>query len=203
MGKTILNIAAGKRIPDTYEVGDFLIQLDPMYAAGVYSSMEEVEIDYINYVEEETAEGGIYWVKEYALDFLGPFKFKFDLITIHRRLEHISTVEDLLTSFLYMVADNLKADGLLEVIVPDHALLAQMLLDENVYSDVFEKNDIIITTEFCNIEDDPHLSIWTKDRLKMRLEKEDRFKTLEIQENYKFDGRDIYLYGVFQMIVNN
>lgn len=190
--KTILNVAAGKILPLNYfkfcEEGPvFLINNDMMY-------YDATEPEYI----EEAYENGkndfseIFYCKRDIFEFLERTKINFDLITIYRFLEHVPF--DRIEYFIYLLSTVTKLGSIIDVIVPDYEILAKMLLKEKINKD-FHANDIILTTEILNQPPDPHASIWTEKRAKYFFELEKRFivNKENIQKNFYFDRRDIYL----------
>ncbi len=183
----ILNIAAGQKIPDIYnKATDALIQLDLRYYNN--DSPKLVEI----YCEKD--EKGIWYVNEDAMQFLEKTILKFDKVICHRFLEHVCM--DQILFFIYQMAEVLNPDGQVDIIVPDYAKLAELILTEKVGAKGWTKHDILVTTEIVNMPDSPHASIWTEDRLKYNFELEDRFKTVSCERDYTYDGRDIYLHYI-------
>jgi len=125
-------------------------------------------------------------------EFLERYHIPFDGIAIYRFLEHVPKVQVLY--FIYLLSTSVKIGGYVDVIVPDYKKLAKRILDEDVFSNNFEEEDIITTFELLNEPTcSPHASIWTFDRAYKFFELEGRFKIKIIKENYNFDGRDIYL----------
>ncbi len=195
MGNTILNIAAGKfkpiDLPITFNDGYFLINLDTMYYD--YTPVNIIENDIYKYIDEN-----VIWTTMNerfcnvdAFQFLERTKTLFNRICIYRFLEHISFNN--IYYFIYLLSTATEKGSIIDVIVPDYKKLSKMILAEDINSKDFEKNNILITTEFLNEQSDPHASIWTFDRIHYYFELEGRFKINEIQTNYEFDGRDIYL----------
>ena len=52
---------------------------------------------------------------------------------------------------------------------------------------------LIINTEFTNIQEDPHLSIWTPVLAREYIESEGTFDIISIEPNFTFANRDIYM----------
>ena len=88
----------------------------------------------------------------------------------------------------------LKPDGIIEAVVPNHELLAMLLVNENngKLEGDFELHDTILTTEFCNEPDDPHASLWSKSRIKYYMTRENLFDIKHISP-CSLDGRNVYL----------
>jgi hypothetical protein len=57
-----------------------------------------------------------------------------------------------------------------------------------------------LTTELLNEPSCPHASIWTEWRAHHLFTLEGRFKIKDIQKNFKFDDRDIYLRFIAERI---
>jgi len=194
--KAILNIAGGKIKPFEFEsskiilYNDFslLVNLDKMY-------YNPTNISEIITMHDDDAENDN--ITEYNSDldvyeFLERYHIPFDGIAIYRFLEHVPKVQVLY--FIYLLSTSVKIGGYVDVIVPDYKKLAKRILDEDVFSNNFEEEDIITTFELLNEPTcSPHASIWTFDRAYKFFELEGRFKIKIIKENYDFDGRDIYL----------
>lgn len=194
--KAILNIAGGKIKPFEFESSkiklydDFslLVNLDKMYYDP--SNISEIITMHNDDAENDN-------ITEYNSDidvyeFLERYHIPFDGIAIYRFLEHVPKVQVLY--FIYLLSTSVKIGGYVDVIVPDYKKLAKRILDEDVFSNNFEEEDIITTFELLNEPTcSPHASIWTFDRAYKFFELEGRFKIKIIKENYDFDGRDIYL----------
>ncbi len=193
-GNAILNIGGGKirpiEFPETnillYNRVHFLLNLDQMY----FNPVDINDIINSHSISNTTSK----MVLNSDIDvytFLERYHLLFDCITMYRFLEHVPKVK--LLYFIYLLSTSVKIGGYIDVIVPDYKKLAQRILNENVNDINFESEDIITTFELLNEPYCPHCSIWTVDRARYFFELEGRFKVLHIQENYKFDGRDIYL----------
>lgn len=190
----ILNIAGGKFDPIGVEKlkSVFLVNLDRMY----YSSHkpEEIEDIYQNWLVNKKPEPVKLFCTADAFEFLSRSKITFDKITIYRFLEHVKKTDVLY--FIYLLSTAVKKGGTVEVIVPNYKVLAERILKENVNAPNFEAEDIITTFELLNEPNEPHASIWTVDRAKHFFELEGRFtvQAASVDEQFMFDGRDIYLY---------
>jgi len=192
MGERILNLAAGKlkpidlHLPDTDSFNYFLVNIDPMYYH--YDKAEDIEKEYDTWSGVTCKE---FYCVEKASSFMERTKLIFDRVCVYRYLEHVPFTE--VEYFIYLLSTVTKSGSIVDVIVPNYELLAGMISHENVYSRGFAAHNILVTTELLNEPSCPHASIWTKDRAKYFFELEKRFKIINIQENYPFDGRDIYL----------
>jgi len=113
---------------------------------------------------------------------------------------HIVIVDYITTISKNLLSTCTKPGAKLDIIVPDCKKVAQRIIDEDPFKQGFEAEDIITTYEMVNDMPSPHLSIWTKDRLKYFFELEGRFKIVKTEDNYKFDGRDIYLRSLIERI---
>jgi len=132
-----------------------------------------------------------YYCKEDAFEFMERTSLIFDRLCAYRFLEHVPM--DRVLYFIYLLSTVVKKGGLVDIIVPNYMTLADMILNENVNDSEFEAHNIILTTELVNEPGCPHASIWTKDRAIKFFQLEGRFNVKEIDENFVFDGRDIYL----------
>lgn len=206
ISKSILNIAGGKIGPiehhykDLYNDARFLVNLDSMYlnSTPIHNIIKDHEI-----FDEDIRYKRIPLYKNYncnydIYEFLEKYHIKFDGITMYRFLEHVPKVKILY--FIYLLSTIIKIGGMVDVIVPDYKALAKRILEENVKDPNFEAQDIITTFELLNEDYSPHCSIWTTDRIVHFFELEGRFQIKTLTENYKFDGRDIYIRFLAQRI---
>jgi len=194
----ILNIAAGKVLPlEPLKNNDTLINLDLSYFSSNHAS--HIEDIHRTYAQEYQKKPLIYYCNHDIYEFLEKYTQQFDKVVMYRFLEHVPKVK--LLYFIYMLSSIVKIKGTVEVIVPDYKLLAKRVLDEKVFDNPnFEAEDIITTFELLNEPYCPHASVWTADRALYFFGLEERFKIIEINENYPFDGRDIYLRFVAERI---
>jgi len=85
-----------------------------------------------------------------------------------------------------------------------YRFLADIILNENItegmYHADWERHDTLLTYELLNEPSMPHASIWTPQRLKYFFGLEERFKVLELNPDYVFDGRDIYIRAILKRI---
>jgi len=198
--KTILNIASGKLYPIEFKESittpfnkdHFLVQLDPMYYSS--TSAEEIEGGYQEWCREPNVT--INQCTEDAFQFMEKSSIMFDYITIYRFLEHIKFTD--ISYFIYLISTSIEKMGLVDIIVPDYKLLAQLLINDTPDDINFDSKNILLTTELLNQPPDSHASIWTCDRIKYFWELEGRFKVEDIETNYNFDGRDIYLRAIIR-----
>ena len=188
----ILNVAAGTVFPiDGKEKTDILVNLDLNYFNAI--SVQELE-QFHRENPLSTAinnHGNTIYVNHDIYDFIEKYTEQFDKVVMYRFLEHVPKVKVLY--FLYMLSTVMKIGAVMDVIVPNYRSLANRILNENVKDPNFEADDIITTFELLNEPYCPHASVWTADRVKHFIELEGRFQVTEIDPNYNFDGRDIYL----------
>jgi len=184
--ETILNIAAGKfnplELPQRYSI----LNLDTMYYQA--NTPEQVEI---NLLTAKKTINNIEYCNADAYEFMERTKLKFDRVCIYRFLEHVPM--DKLLYFIYLVSCVTKKGAEVDVIVPNYAVLAEMILKEHTTYPNFEQHNIELTTELLNEPSCPHASIWTVDRVKYFWEFEKRFKSFLIVPNFTYDGREIYM----------
>ena len=187
---TILNIAAGKIQPLDLKDEDlrdtFIVNVDPMYIS--HDDPEKMENLWKRWIGQSYHRAN---VKMDAFEFMERTIINFDRVCIYRFLEHVSFTQ--VMYFIYLVSMVTERHAIIDVIVPNYNTLAQLLLNENPTSPVFEEHNILLTTELLNEPSCPHASIWTPDRAYHFWEMEGRFKVENMETNFKFDGRDIYL----------
>lgn len=207
---SILNLGAGKLMePD--EIKKFVperlnspnnsflvVNVDQMYFDSITpATMESKHNLFLNGLaklkfEQEKVDCDIF-------EFMEGYSYRFDLVILHRILEHIE--RDRLLYFIYLLSTILKQYGFADCIVPNYRNLANMILHESVHAPEFTRRDIILSTELLNERSDPHCSIWTPDRAVYYFTFEERFMLYEkIEPNYLHDGRDIYMHFVVQRI---
>lgn len=187
---SILNIAAGKFDPIDIDKCEscFLVNLDIMYSWD--TTIEDVEKAHHEWLYQPTIKHKAYLNYD-AFRFMQRYSNYFDVITVYRFLEHVKRSD--LLFFIYLMSTTMKIGGFVDCIVPNYETLAEMILDENVGGVEWEAHDIIVTTELLNEPPDSHASIWTPNRAKRYFELEERFKIVEMDPSFKFDGRDIYM----------
>ncbi len=183
----ILNIAAGKFLPlDLPKDPYLLLNLDTMY----YQVDEPKDVEDIFFSWGSITSRILYCNRD-VFEFMERTKLIFDRICIYRFLEHVPM--DKVLYFIYLLSTVIRKAGSVDIIVPNYALLADMLLKEDVGDGNFEAHNIKLTTEMLNEPSCPHASIWTIDRAKYFFSLEERFIVDNYVSPYKFDGRDIYL----------
>jgi predicted SAM-dependent methyltransferase len=201
--KTILNIAAGKIVPigfadslyNPYFMKHFIVQLDPMYYSDCTPTF--IEESHTRWLKDNTKIAFLCPVDAY--EFMERIFINFNHVSIYRFLEHVSFTK--VPYFIYLVSTVIKKGGIVDVIVPNYETLAKMIIQDDFPGDKdFEGHNILLTTELLNQPPDPHASVWTPDRMKYFWELEDRFKLIEINNNYEFDGRDIYIRAIMERI---
>lgn len=188
----ILNVAAGKVKPLLEDKGidvQCLVNLDTSYYG--FSSPMYIENTISDWLRNSRHESIEYYCKEDVYSFMERTSLIFDHVCCYRFLEHVPM--DRVLYFIYLLSTVVKKGGVVDIIVPNYMILADMIMNENVNDKDFEANNILLTTELVNEPGCPHASIWTKDRATKFFELEGRFKVGGINENFTFDGRDIYL----------
>lgn len=194
---SVLNIAAGKMKP--LDIGEHccVINIDQHYYRGSTSNPQDAEhmVDEFKHMVEPKTH---WYINEDVFDFMHKTRCKFDRVCIYRFLEHVAF--DQVLYFIYLVSTVTKVGGLVDIIVPDYRVLAGMITHEDVYSKDFDRHNILLTTELLNTPGDPHASIWTSDRLVYFWQYERRFEFEQIQDNYLFDNRNIYLRFIVRRI---
>jgi hypothetical protein len=200
MQVSILNLCGGKILPELEkeQFPYFLLNLDLTYFTK--NTIEDVRSVHFKFIEESKFNKSNI-VKDVNYDvyqFLERYDIPFDSIAIYRFLEHVPKSNVLY--FIYLLSTCCKKRAILDIIVPDSKKLAKRILTENPFDKNFEAEDIITTYEMLNDMPSPHLSLWSKDRIKYFFELEGRFKILNIEDNYNFDGRDIYLRSIIERV---
>jgi len=198
----LLNVAAGKTQPLEIEgapvcqnVPKLIANIDTCYA--VYKDLADFENEIDDWIARGKETKRMYG--SYDIDhFIESSRIKYDRVSIYRYLEHVEFTK--VPYFIYLISTIVMKDGYVDVIVPDYSKLAEMILADNVKSPDYEARNILLTTELLNEPSCPHASIWTKDRLTHFWELEQRFSTVKIYDPFSFDGRNIYLRGIFKRL---
>lgn len=197
----ILNLASGNKtlVPEDFPEG-FIVNVDKSYPYDLCSDFDDIVRDHVDYLLNETEEKTLNYSGD-VFEFLEKYPQTFEYVASFRFFEHVGKFD--LLHFIYQVANITDIDGHLDIIVPNYVTLARRILNEEIMLNThlekgvlprsWENEDIITTTEIVNTPDMPHASIWTPERAKYYLELEGRFKIIEIDENYEFDGRDLYM----------
>ena len=189
MADQILNIAGGKWPPLDIKKPYFIVNVDTMY----YNNDEPatVEKEWAIWRRATHKVTTLRNVRADVFEFMERTFMTFNRVCIYRFLEHVTFTNILY--FIYLVSTVTEKGDRVDIIVPNYNVLAQMILDEDPRSPIFEENNILLTTELLNEPSCPHASIWTPDRAYHFWEMEGRFKVENVQPNFTFDGRDIYL----------
>jgi len=201
--KTILNIAGGKIVPigfsesinEPHFMKHFIVQLDPMYYSNC--TAQHVESSHTSWVQNNIKMAFLCPVD--AFEFMERVFINFNHVAIYRFLEHVSFTK--VPYFIYLVSILLEKGDIVDVIVPNYETLAEMIIKEDLFDPSggnFEPHNILLTTELLNEPSCPHASIWTPDRMRYFWELEGRFKVKEMDENFHFDGRDIYIRAIIE-----
>jgi hypothetical protein len=195
----ILNIAAGKFGPlpvtpdENLFIPKFIVNVDTAFYSEEMPHMIERMSDVWNQ-DEDLVTRNVY-VRSDVNEFMERTRLKFNRVCIYRFLEHVSFTDVLY--FIYLVSTVTEKGALVDVIVPDYTILAELLLTEENYRDNddfdFEAHNIILTTEMLNEPSCPHASIWTESRARYFWTLEKRFRIVNVIRGFKFDGREIYL----------
>jgi hypothetical protein len=197
MHSIYLNLAGGKEKPQLQLGGyHYLINVDTMYNEG--DTKWYIETCCRGWKEKRIKHNVETYLKYDIFKYLEECILKFDIIFIYRFLEHVPMTQVLY--FIYLLSTVMKRGSSLDIIVPDYAVLAQMILDEYVFSHDFEADNILLTTELLNEPSCPHASIWTVPRFRKFFELEKRFKVLNVTQRHVFDGRDIYLRALIERV---
>jgi len=205
----VLNIGAGKS--ETVEELAILNQISKTYN---YDASVRLFLDKSYFIHPNNKEEVIYQFENYveklhgfkeehfysncdAFEFMERTRAKFDIVILNRVLEHIP--KDKVLYFIYLLSTiTIPKHSTISIIVPDYNLLAKMLIKEDVTSPMFEKLNILLTSEILNEPSDPHVSIWTSERLDYFFTYENRFQIHEMTKNFKFDKRDIYIHALIK-----
>lgn len=190
----ILNLGAGKLTPivdDKIITPWFMVHVDQSYFYG--DQPDVIEMEYGRWIEESDGTNVEKHCIADVFEFMERTTMVFDRVTMYRFLEHIPF--DRVLYYIYLVSTVTKPGGLVDVIVPNYKILAQMIQDEYPYDKDFEANNVLLTTELLNEPGCPHASIWTPIRAFYFWQLENRFEIhqKDMFENFNFDGRNIYM----------
>ena len=189
MDEQILNIAGGKWPPLEAKKPYFIVNVDTMYYRHEDPALVEEEWGKWKRAAQKYTK--IMNVRSDVFEFMERTYMTFNRICIYRFLEHVSFTN--IMYFIYLVSTATEKNDKVDIIVPNYNTLAQMILEEDPTSPIFEENNILLTTELLNEPSCPHASIWTPGRAYHFWEMEGRFKVENVIPDFKFDGRDIYM----------
>ena len=200
--ETILEIGAGKISCEKLSVNledDFCVFLDRGYPNDLID-IHNVINDMISFNKGIKPNCDKYLISADIFDFMDSFPLKFDRIVANRIFEHMEYMGDKSVGRLMEACNKLLVPkGILEIIVPNAALIAKMILDlEKIYSatDIERRtiNEVlIINTENNNIACDPHLSTWSPALAEYYIKQEDTFYIIDIKPKIGYEGRNIYM----------
>ena len=197
-GNTILNLGAGKISNDLKSMADksLLVNVDQSYVKQSAFSFS----DYITQVENvhksyEEGKSEICNVGVNIFDFLGAYKYKFNTIFMSRIAEHMFYDAGEVGQLLSMSRNVLAKNGRMFVLVPNHEILANKLLnfDPEGKATLTAYEALLLNTEFCNTRSDPHGSVWTQKTAKYYVETEGNLNITAIHPIVKWDGRNYML----------
>ena len=201
----ILNIAAGKFDPlnlrdDNVMFPKYVLNVDTSYFSETKADIVERDIEI--WEEDPDRFSRVAFLNMDVFTFMERTRLHFDRVAIYRFLEHVSFTQ--VDYFIYLISTVTQPGALIDIIVPDYQILAEMIINEDQYINQpefdFEPHNILLTTELLNEPSCPHASIWTKDRMKKFWHKEGRFKMIDAVRGFKFDGRGIYLRALLERI---
>jgi hypothetical protein len=201
----ILNIAAGKFSPlplkdENVNEPNYILNVDSGYFDE--STCEEIEKDIFKWEKAIYVSTINKYLKCDVFGFMEKTVHIFDKASIYRFLEHVTFTQ--VEYFIYLVSTVVKSGGVVDVIVPNYKTLAKMILYEDDLKQKINFNyqafNILLTTELLNEPSCPHASIWTVERMKYFWELEGRFKVVEQDPKFTFDGRSIYLRSIIKRI---
>lgn len=202
MSNSILHIGSGKLSCDIIKYNgqdkSFNVFLDRSYVKESNNSIGFIEERFEHWVDHNLS------IKLFCMsdifEFFDAYKFKFNTIIANRIFEHMFYIDGNIGRLLEACNVLTEANGKLEIIVPNHLNLSKKLINlENKLriNDVnlkdIQNQILILNTEFCNIREDPHGSIWSNMLAHYYIESEGIFKIDKIEEEYSHMGRDIYM----------
>ena len=190
----LLNLGAGKLTPivdDKIIAPWCVVHVDQSYFYGDPPNV--IEMHYQKWKKESDGNNIEMHCIADVFEFMERTTMLFDRVCMYRFLEHIPF--DRVAYFIYLISTVTKSGGLVDVIVPNYKVLAQMIQDEYPFDKEFEANNILLTTELLNEPGCPHASIWTPIRAFYYWQLEKRFEIHQknMFERFEFDGRNVYM----------
>ena len=193
----VLNLGAGKVDQHRYKDNILTVHVDKYFDESYSNNLAETVQGYIKSMEKNAKPCQI-MCRSDIFEFVDKFPFKFDLVIAERIFEHLEYVSGEIGRLLEALNILTNSSAKLEIVVPNSINLANMILDyeknNKNYSHINSINQkLIINTEFNNIRQDPHLSVWTPALALEYINSERTWIVDTIQENYIFANRDIYM----------
>jgi len=194
----VLNIGAGKVDQSRFSANILTIHVDKYFDELYSNNLAETVQGYIDSLDKNAKIGHQIMCRSDIFEFVDKFPFKFDLIIAERIFEHLEYVSGEIGRLLEALNILSNRNAKLQIIVPNAVSLAKMLLDYETnnksYSHIQSINTkLILNTEYNNIKQDPHLSIWTPKLAEEYILSEGTWLIEQIVEKYKFANRDIYM----------
>jgi len=191
--KTCLNIGAGKIDLNRYLNFSTVVHVDKYFHPAASMSIETLITEWpCSMISRCLCKSDIF-------EFVDLFPFKFDQVYAERIFEHMDYTAGEIGRLLEGLNVLTNKDATLEIVVPNAIKLSKMLLeyentDDKVFTHISALNaKLIINTEFCNVRQDSHLSVWTPKLAHEYIESEGTWKIDKIDTDVTFAGRDIYM----------
>jgi SAM-dependent methyltransferase len=197
--RTILNLGGGKIDEDFIETSKkhMLVNVDQSYKYNHNDPAELIKF-HIDVLNNDRAPDDEYtwFIKSDIFDFVDSYPLKFDYIIANRIFEHMfydsGEIGRLLSACHYLLNDG----GIMYIIVPNHEILAQLLINNpmsEINHTIVNNKLLVLNTEFCNTRVDPHGSIWTPELAKYYIESEGVWKINFIYNEVEWDDRPCYM----------
>jgi len=195
--RLILNIGSGKLYrSDNLDKGNCYIFLDRSYAKGYHFDIAKIEEEVVEWMDGGGHSQTIFCGCD-VFEFMDNFKFRFDEIYAYRIFEHMEYCSGEIGRLLEACNMLSTENSILDIIVPNALLLADILIkyDKDGIANYNEKKnaELIVNSEFNNIKQDPHASVWTSGLAKSYILSEATWKIHDIQEQITYENRNIYM----------
>jgi len=202
--KTLLNLGSGKIDTDSlrYQSYTHVVHVDRYFDEKNAVSISQVEEYIIHAVRSgcnpDSIASTFRCCKADIFEFLDTFRYKFDDVIAERIFEHMEYCNGEIGRLLEAINILTRSNAILTIVVPNAELLSLKLLQyEENHSRMNHieaiNTKLILNTDFCNIRQDPHLSVWSPVLAKEYIESEGSWIIDNITSPYHFANRDIYM----------
>jgi hypothetical protein len=200
--RIVLNLGSGAidMSDSRYADNDIIIHLDGCYRDDSSYNASDIENMWIHGELFDCPVSGCQHLlcSCSIFEFVERFPFKFDTVYADRIFEHMEYAGGEIGRLLEGLNRITTDESTMEIIVPNAILLAEKLIAWEENGDTYDATDslndkLIINTEFCNVKQDCHASVWSPHLARDYINSEGTWHVDEVEKQIKFAHRDIYM----------